>query len=30
LIDSVQIDGVSDILSEEFNKLMALKMGVEI
>lgn len=30
LIDSVQIDGVSDILSEEFNRLMALKMGVEI
>lgn len=28
LIDSVQIDVVSDILSEEFNNIMAIKLGV--
>jgi len=28
LIDSVQIDGVSDTLSEEFNQIMAIKLGV--
>ena len=26
LIDSIQIDGVSDILSDEFNKIMEIEL----